>query len=119
MSLEDELAFQLDVSGIQYEREYKAIPDRRFRYDFYINWGCGGKLLCEIQGGVYQYNPSHTSAKNIRRDCEKVNLAIIHGYRVLLFTSDMVQNGEALQMIEKVRGGIEILNSGGRDDSSK
>lgn len=97
MNLEDELAYQLDVSGIEYERQYKAIPDRRFKYDFRI-----GNLLIEIQGGVYQYAPSHASAAGIRRDCEKVNLAVANGYKILLFTSDMVKSGWALRMIEEV-----------------
>lgn len=97
MKLEDELAFQLDACGIKYEREYKAIPDRRFRYDFKI-----GNLLIEVQGGVYQYNPSHTSASGIRRDCEKVDLAVANGYKILLFTSDMITSGWALRMIEEV-----------------
>ena len=97
MKLEDELAFQLDACGISYEREYKAIPDRRFRYDFRI-----GNLLIEVQGGVYQYKPSHTSAAGIRRDCEKVDLAVANGYKILLFTSDMITSGWALKMIEEV-----------------
>jgi hypothetical protein len=102
LTLEDDLAFQLDACGIKYERQYKAIPDRRFRYDFAIFWGWGGRLLVEVQGGVYQYKPSHTSASGIRRDCEKNNLAILHGYLVLHFTSDMVQSGEALKIIEQI-----------------
>lgn len=100
MKLEDELAYQLDVSGIAYEREYKAIPGRRYRYDFKI-----GNLLIEVQGGVYQYKPSHASAAGIRRDCEKVDLAVANGYKILLFTSDMITSGWALRMIEEVMNG--------------
>ena len=29
-------ALQLDLSGIHYEREYRFVPDRRFRFDFRI-----------------------------------------------------------------------------------
>ena len=99
--LNDTFAFQLDASGISYEREYKAIPDRRFRFDFYIP-PC---LLCELQGGVYQYKPSHASASGIRRDAEKANLATLHGYKLLTFTSDMVASGEALRMVQEVIDG--------------
>lgn len=98
MSLEDEFAFQLTASGIEFERQYKAIPDRRFKFDFYIK----PVLLCEIQGGVFQYQPSHASAGGIRRDAEKSNLAQINGFIVLHFTSDMVKSGEALRMVEEV-----------------
>lgn len=105
MTLNDTLAFHLDAVGIPYEREYKAIPGRKLCYDFYISWGWGGRLLCELQGGVYQYKPSHASASGIRRDAEKVNLATLHGYGVMVFTSDMVESGEALEMIQKVMNG--------------
>lgn len=97
--LNDEFAFQLSAVGIAYFREYKAIPDRKFAFDFYIP---KRKLLIELQGGVYQYNPSHTSAGNIRRDCEKGNLAVLNGYAVLHFTTDMVESGEALQLVERI-----------------
>ena len=99
MTLEDDFAFQLDSVWIAYERQYKAIPGRKFAYDFYIP----DKLLVEIQGGVYQYKPSHTSAGGIRRDCEKMNLATIHGFKILHFTSDMVKSGEALRIVEEAR----------------
>jgi len=99
VSLEDEFAYILEMSHIPYERQYRAIPNRRFRYDFFIP----PDVLVEIQGGIYQYNPSHTSASGIRRDCEKVNLAGVNGYKILLFTSDMVRSGEALEIVESVR----------------
>lgn len=97
--LEDALFNQIRLVGLpEPEREFKAIPNRRFRFDF--AW-VEQKLLVEVQGGIYQYHPSHTSAGKIRRDCEKLNLAVLQGYRVLHFTPDMVQNGEAINMIEE------------------
>lgn len=103
--LNDTFSFQLTASGINHKREYPAIPGRRFRFDFFIPYGWGGRLLVELQGGVYQYKPSHASAGGIRRDAEKANLATLHGYKLLTFTSDMVESGEALRMVEKVIGG--------------
>ena len=97
MNLEDEFASQLDKEGYYYERQYKAIPDRRYLYDFYIP----PVLLIEIQGGIYQYMPSHASASGIRRDAEKIDLATANGYRILLFTSDMIESGWALQMVKQ------------------
>ncbi len=81
-----------------FEREYRAIPNRRFRYDFYIP----PNLLIELQGGIWQYRPSHASASGIRRDYEKVNLATLNGYKILLFTGDMVDSGEAIEIVERV-----------------
>ncbi len=101
MNLEDEFAYQLDCVGMPYERQYKAIPERKFLYDFFVQ----PDLLIEIQGGIYQYRPSHASAAGIRRDAEKINLATINGYKVLLFTSDMVKSGLALEITEKAIGG--------------
>ena len=97
MTLEDDFAFQLDAVGSAYERQYKAIPGRKFAFDFFIP----PSLLVEVQGGVYQYKPSHTSAGGIRRDAEKSNLAVLAGFKVLHFTSDMVRTGEAVRMIEE------------------
>jgi very-short-patch-repair endonuclease len=59
------------------------------------------KVLVEIQGGIYQYAPSHTSASGIRRDAEKMNLAVSQGWKVYHFTPDMVRDGQALTMIEQ------------------
>lgn len=106
MNLEDEFAKQLDNEGYYYERQYKAISDRRYLYDFYIP----PVLLVEIQGGVFQYKPSHASASGIRRDAEKIDLAMANGYKILLFTSDMVKSGWALKMIEQVVGKRENIN---------
>ena len=106
MNLEDEFASQLDKEGYYYERQYKAIPDRRYLYDFYIP----PVLLIEIQGGIYQYMPSHASASGIRRDAEKLDLAMANGYKILLFTGDMIKSGWALQMVKQVVGRGENIN---------
>ena len=94
--IEDVLAFHLTTNGIQFEREYKAIPGRRYRWDFRI----GKTLLVEVQGGTWaRARTGHSTGTGIRHDCEKNNLAVLHGYRVLYFTSDMVGSGEAVNTI--------------------
>ena len=97
--LNDEFAFQLSAVGIAYFREYKAIPDRKFAFDFYIP-KC--KLLIELQGGTFMSKGGHNTGRGIRRDCEKGNLAVLEGYAVLHFTTDMVESGEALQLVERI-----------------
>jgi len=97
--LELEFLAQVRLAGLpEPEREYPAITGRKFRFDF--AW-VEQKVLVEIQGGIYQYAPSHTSASGIRRDAEKMNLAVSQGWKVYHFTPDMVRDGKALQMIEQ------------------
>lgn len=93
-AVEDAFAFQLTVAGIPFVREYKkAIPHRRYRFDFFIE----PNLLIEIQGGIW-HKGGHSTGTGITRDCEKLNLAQLHGYRNLAFTSEMVEDGTAIQM---------------------
>lgn len=97
--LELELLSQIRMIGLpEPTLEYMAIPGRKFRYDF--GW-IEQKVLAEVQGGIYSYAPSHASASGIRRDCEKANLAVAHGWRLFHFTPDMVRSGEAVRMIEE------------------
>ena len=102
--LELELLSQMRLLGLpEPEREFMAITGRKFRFDFawvFESGGCRG-VLVECQGGIYQYAPSHASAAGIRRDAEKMNLAVSEGWRVYHFTSDMIRSGAAVQMIER------------------
>jgi len=100
--LEDTFAMQLDAVGLDgYVREYQAIPGRRFRFDF-----CWVKerLAVEIQGGTYSRG-AHARPLGIKRDYEKGNLAVKHGWRVLQFDADMVKSGQALDFTEKMLRG--------------
>lgn len=96
--LEDLFAFQLDSAGLTgYVREYKAIPMRRFRFDF--AWR-KERLLVEINGGTYSKG-AHSTGTGINRDYEKGNLAVLNGWRVLSFDTKMVKSGAALEVVEQ------------------
>jgi very-short-patch-repair endonuclease len=101
--LEETLAWQLDAAGFTgYVREYRfaAQPPykRQFRADFaYIDQ----HLLIEVEGGTYSRG-RHTRPQGFEADCEKYNLAVICGWRVLRFTGKMVNDGRALDTIERV-----------------
>ena len=100
--LEDMFAFQLDAVGLTgYVREYRAIPGRRFRFDF-----CWVKerLAVEIQGGTYSRG-AHARPLGIKRDYEKGNLAVQFGWKVLQFDADMVKSGQALDFTERMLRG--------------
>lgn len=94
--LEDTLAFQLRALSIPFASQVMAIQGRKFVWDFKVD-----DILIEIQGGVYMTKGGHNTGNGITRDCEKANLATLHGYRTLFFTADMVKSGQAVNMIEK------------------
>jgi very-short-patch-repair endonuclease len=94
--LELYFANDLDTNNISYEREVKVIPGRKFTWDFYIR---ESNLLIEINGGTKIWKRTgHSSPEGIERDCEKMNLAAIHGFYTMSFTSDMVTSGKAIKM---------------------
>lgn len=99
--IEDAFAFQLTAHGIAYEREYHAIPGRRYRWDFRV-----GDILIEIQGGTWSpKRTGHSTGAGIKRDCEKLNIATLNGWRTLNFTSDMVTSGEAVLKVKEAING--------------
>jgi very-short-patch-repair endonuclease len=96
--LEQEFKFHVKALGISVpEEQYKIIPDRKFRWDF--AWP-EHKLAIEIQGGTWS-GGAHSRGWGIERDCEKHNLAVLAGWRTLLFTGSMVHSGVAAAMLEK------------------
>ena len=95
--LEDELERQLILARIPYEREYKAIEGRRFRWDFAFP---SLRLLAEVQGGIW-IKGGHSTGTGITRDCEKLNLATTNNWYCMSFTGDMVKSGQALGWIQE------------------
>ena len=100
-TLEASLLQQIKWAGLPAPQvEYRAIPERRFLWDgAYPEIG----LLYEIQGGIW-HKGGHSTGTGITRDCEKNNLAVQRGWRVLYFRAEMVGSGDALAMIEKELG---------------
>ena len=94
---EDMLASHLSYAGIAFVRQAQPFPLRKFAVDFLI-----GDLIVEIDGGIYRRDPSHSSITGILRDMTKQNLATLNGYRMLRFTGQQVEDGDALAMIEQV-----------------
>ena len=92
---EEALAAQLQAAGVSFERERMLIPGRRFQFDFLIT---GSDLVIEVEGGTWS-GGRHTTGAGFERDCEKYNLALQHGYRVLRYTTKMVTDGRAIAQI--------------------
>ncbi len=110
-NLEDAFALQLHAVGLpEPEREYQAIPERRYRWDFAF---VAARLLVEIDGGVWsakkaracplcgnRQQGAHGTGQGIERDAEKANLAAAHGWYVMRGTPRMVEDGRLLAMVE-------------------
>lgn len=81
----------------QPETEYRFHPTRMWRFD--LCWP-DQMLAVEVQGGVWSRG-RHTRGQGYTNDCEKLNEAQILGWRVLYVTADQVNNGQALDWIQK------------------
>jgi hypothetical protein len=92
------LALMLRAEKIPFEREFRAIEGRKFRWDFHI----APDLLVEVQGGVWNYGKSgHATGTGATRDAEKASLAAVHGFRQITATTAQVRSGEALAWIKQ------------------
>lgn len=78
--------------------EFRFDVHRRWRFDY--AWP-EKKLAVEIEGGVWS-GGRHVRGKGYEKDCEKYNRAVVLGWRVLRFTTGMVESGEAMATLEEV-----------------
>jgi hypothetical protein len=92
------LTMQLKALGLPAaEREYRVVPDRRWRFDF--AWPAQ-RVALEIEGGVW-IRGRHTRPSGYLKDVEKYNRAALEGWRVLRATPQDVRSGAAVQLLEK------------------
>jgi hypothetical protein len=68
---------------IDYSKEYKFLPDRKFRFDFYLPYY---KVGIEYDG-IFSDKSRHTGIVGFTRDTDKTNLAQIAGFKVLRYTA--------------------------------
>ena len=76
--------------------QYKFCPTRKWRADF--AWP-KKKIILEVEGGVFT-NGRHVRGKGFIADCEKYNWATLQGWAVYRVTSDCVNKGKALNLID-------------------
>jgi very-short-patch-repair endonuclease len=94
--VEELFALMMRGRGLpQPEREYRFDPVRRWRFDFC--WPAA-KLAVEVDGGIWFGR--HTRGRGFAADHEKMNAAVLAGWRVLRFTPEMVQDGTALEALK-------------------
>lgn len=96
--IEDILLIDLRDAGLpEPEREYRFMPERRFRADFAYP---DRRILIEVEGGVYSKG-RHVRGSGYTADCEKYTLAALEGWIVLRFTSEHVKSGWAREIISR------------------
>lgn len=86
------------------EREYKFHPTRKWMFDF--AWPAI-KLAVEVEGGTKFGKSRHSRGSGFEGDCEKYNAAIMLGWRILRYTTDMVLDGTAINQVVEY---IESVN---------
>jgi hypothetical protein len=105
--VEELFALELKSHKIQFEREVRLIPQRKFRWDFVIEG-----LAIEIQGGTFKGSRGgHTSGMGYQKDCEKMQLVVMEGHTPLYFTSDDVRKGRAIKVIKELINGRHLPSS--------
>lgn len=78
--------------------EYRFHPTRKWRFDWAI---VQCKIAIEQQGGLFVQG-RHSRGAGVMRDMEKLNHAVLDGWRVLLFTPQQVKSGEAAEWVRKL-----------------
>lgn len=98
----------LRAAGIasRFTPQFEAIPGRKYRYDFACE---DSKILVEVNGGLWMTDEQgraqgHAHPAAIERDYEKLNAAVIRGWRVMIFSPRHVKDGTALVCILEALG---------------
>lgn len=85
------------AKGLTPVQEYRFHATRRWRFDFAFP---ELRIAVEVEGGTWSRGKAgHTSGVGYRSNCQKYNSAVLLGWSVFRFTSDMVHSGEAINTI--------------------
>lgn len=82
------------------EEQVRFHPKRRWRFD--LCWPAKHWAV-EIDGGTFS-GGRHVRPLGFEKDAEKLNEASLAGWRVLRVTGAMVNDGRAVQFIERALG---------------
>jgi hypothetical protein len=105
----DLLSFQLRAAKIEHKREVCLIPGRKYRSDI-----VAGNLAIECDGATW-IGGRHSRGYGIETDCEKQNLLVAIGYIPMRVTRKQVNDGRALQWIERaLRSNTGTIRATGR-----
>ncbi len=94
--LEMILANRLTIAGLRgFVHQHRFAPPRRFRFD--VAWP-DRKVAVEVQGGIWS-GGRHARGSGIAVECQKFSLAAARGWRILPVTREMIESGEAVELI--------------------
>ena len=97
--LERALYAQIRIAGLPLPLlQFRPIEGRKYACDF--AW-IDARLIVEVEGGLWQSRSGHRSALGVLRDIEKYNTLTLAGWRVVRVTREMIENGEALALVER------------------
>ena len=102
MPSKGEAAFTLHCKAekLTPEREYKFHPERRWRFDFCFP---AQMIAVEIEGGIWS-GGAHTRGAHFESDAEKYNSATKLGWRVMRYSTNQVERGDAINdLLEMLR----------------
>lgn len=85
LSPKDNIEYTLKELRIPYQKEYKFLTNRKFRFDYYIELA-GHRIGIEYDGLISKKS-RHTTISGFSADTEKTNLAQMNGYMVLRYTA--------------------------------
>lgn len=92
----DDLDLYVDNLGFgPWEREYRFLADRKFRFDLALP---AIRLAIEYDG---IHGGAHGSINGVLRDSEKLNLAQINGWMIIRVNAKTIQSGQAFTWIEQ------------------
>lgn len=74
----------LNILKVEHVTEYKFLHDRRFKFDLAIP---KYHIAIEFEGGIFS-GGRHTRGKGYANDAKKYNLATMHGWKLLRYTSE-------------------------------
>lgn len=103
VDLADTLLGQIKALGMPIPvRDYVFHPVRRWKMD--LAW-VALKVSCEVDGNEWaQTNGTkgrHGGAKGMQSDCEKLNEALLLGWKPYRFTGSQVRSGYAVSILER------------------
>ena len=115
----------LQQHDIPFRPQFRFHPVRRWRFDFAIGFDGAGiskikghpsvmiaKIAVEVEGG--QFTGGHKRGRKADTDLEKFNAATLLDWRVLRFSTGMVERGEAWPVIQlawaDALGAVQVLD---------
>jgi len=98
----DTLKQQIALCGLPEPlRDHRFDPVRKWRMD--LCWP-DLKVSCEVDGGEWTQG-EHSRPRGMRANCEKLNAALLAGWKPYRFTGSQVTSGYALGILEKALAG--------------